>query len=421
MEDLPAATAHTMEQTQRARHDAGISSAVHLDFSQVATAVAGTSATSSSAIRTAPPSATHLSLAAAKEHLAEAAGVALRKALIVLEEAIVACNNTPWLGQFQAVTSLQEAYRLLAREEPGTRPAAQAYDRLDDARKLDSIPEDAAAVLKAAARGVRDVLVLRCCWLVDHRSRDAFLHELATAFQRPIKGELESQLLHAYNTLTSSEHGYDVPDAFTSRNQLHRTRRPRKKGPVGSAEGFVQAPSGAASSGWHGAAQAAAQVDQDEIAERCAESVLSMEPMKVELRSGEPGGNAPPAPLGFTGSNSAALDHQFSASSSSSAAPGALLVTGAPFGAAATAQWPGAVAQCTSGHAQGGWNTASAGLGHNTTFGGWQGWHQQAWCGEAHSSDADWQAHAQDQWPGAASASRPYHSFPGGPGGRTRL
>ena len=73
MADLPAATAHTMEQAQRARHDAGISSAVHLDFRHTAAAVAGTSAASSSAMRSAPPSATQLSLAAAKDHLAEAA------------------------------------------------------------------------------------------------------------------------------------------------------------------------------------------------------------------------------------------------------------------------------------------------------------------------------------------------------------
>ncbi len=135
------------------------------------------------------------------------------------------------------------------------------------------------------------------------------------------------------------------------------------------------------------------QVDQDEIKERCAESVLSLEPMKVEL----PGGNAPPAPLGFTGWNSAALD-SFSS----------------------TAQWRGAVAQCNSGYAQGDWNTASAAR-NNTAFGGWQGWHQQAWCGETHSSNADWQAHAHDQWHGVVFTSRPYHSFPGGPGERTRL
>ena len=171
----------------------------------------------------------------------------------------------------QAVAFLEKAGRLLSRGEPGTRPAAQAYDRVDDARRIKNIPTDVAAVFKAAARATRDVLVLRCCWLVDHRSRDAFLHELATAFQRPIKGELESQLLHAYNTLTSAEDGLDIPGAFTSRNEMQRRRGPRKKQTTATAE----------------------EIKHKRIVEQCVESVLTMEPMKVVLQSGEPGRNAP--------------------------------------------------------------------------------------------------------------------------------
>ena len=244
-----------MEQAQRARHDAGIASTRELDLRHTAAAVAGTSAAaSSSAVRSAPPSATQLSLAAAKEHLAEAAGRALRKAVKALDDAVITCRATTWASRETAVAQLEEAVRLLQQEEPGTRPAAHAYDRVDEARRMDHCPVETATELKAAARATRDVLVLRCCWLVDHRSRDAFLHELATAFQRPIKGELESQLLHAYNTLTSSEHGYDVPDAFTSRNQLSlRTRRPRKKGQSTGVEAFPVSSSGAASSAWRGA------------------------------------------------------------------------------------------------------------------------------------------------------------------------
>ena len=314
-----------MEQAQRARHDAGIGSTRELDLRHTAAAVAGTSAAaSSSAVRSAPPSATQLSLAAAKEHLAEAAGRALRKAVKALDDAVITCRATTWASRETAVAQLEEAVRLLQQEEPGTRPAAQAYDRVDEARKMDHCPVETATELKAAARATRDVLVLRCCWLVDHRSRDAFLHELATAFQRPIKGELESQLLHAYNTLTSSEHGYDVPDAFTSRNQLHRTRRPRKKGQSTGVEAFPVSSSGAASSAWRGAPQAGPVADApasssgaassawrgvpqagpvvdfvEDVAERCAESVLGteidrMEPMKVSvhgLECGEPGGS----------------------------------------------------------------------------------------------------------------------------------
>ena len=62
--ELPANVAHTLEQAQRARHDAGITSAVDLDLCHMAAAVAATSAASSSATPSAPPSAT-------QEHLAE--------------------------------------------------------------------------------------------------------------------------------------------------------------------------------------------------------------------------------------------------------------------------------------------------------------------------------------------------------------
>jgi hypothetical protein len=202
------------------------------------------------------PSATQLSLHAAKVNLAEAAGHALRKAVRALSDAIVACQRTAWTGMDEAVGLLEEARRLLQHEAEGlleeaslerARLAAQAYDRVNEARQIEECPTDTPAVLKAVARAVRDVLVLRCCWR-DHSSRSAFLHEIVTAFQRPIIGELQSQVLHAYNTLTSSEHGYDVPDSFTERNQLHRTRRPRKKGPGWGDEGFIPS-SGAASCG----------------------------------------------------------------------------------------------------------------------------------------------------------------------------
>jgi hypothetical protein len=201
------------------------------------------------------PSATQLSLHAAKVNLAEAAGDALRKAVRALSDAIMACQcqSTAWTGMGDAVGLLEEAWRLLQHEEPGNLAwryaASQAYDRVDDARRIEDCPRVTQAVLKAAARAVRDVVVLRCCLhLTDLRSRNAFEFEISTAFQRPIIGEMRCQFLHAYNTLTSSEHGYDVPDSFTERNQLHRTRRPRKKGPGWGDEGFIPS-SGAASCG----------------------------------------------------------------------------------------------------------------------------------------------------------------------------
>ena len=56
----------------------------------------------SSVVRSSPSSATQLSLATAKELLAEAARVALRKAVKVLDGAIVACQATSWAGLEQA-------------------------------------------------------------------------------------------------------------------------------------------------------------------------------------------------------------------------------------------------------------------------------------------------------------------------------
>jgi hypothetical protein len=206
-------------------------------------------------------STTELSLAEAKTHFATAAGVARCKAVKAVNDAIVMCQReSAWTHMDEAVRLLEHAGRFLVPEEPSnTHPAAQASDCCCDALLLEDCPTDIPAVLKAVARAVRDVLVLRCCWW-DHRSKDAFLAEIAKAYQRQITQNLESQVLHAYNTLTD-KHGYDVPDAFISRNQLHRVRRPRRNGSQvgfignigahgGGAEGFIEFPtSGAASSG----------------------------------------------------------------------------------------------------------------------------------------------------------------------------
>jgi len=238
---------------------------------RTATPVNGTFAASSSSMPSALPSKTPCSLEKTKMVFAQAAVTAVHKAGKKLEETISACQKTQWLGQIQAVSNLKKATRLLTDEEPGTWQAAEAHKRVEDTRRLDSLPADIAAVLKTTARAVRDVLVLRTCWLIDHRSRDAFLNELKKAFNHPIKGELESQLLHAYNTLTSAEDGLDIPGAFTSRNEMQRRRGPRKKPTTAKAQ----------------------EMKQKEIVERCVESVLTMEPMKVILQIGEPGQNAP--------------------------------------------------------------------------------------------------------------------------------
>jgi len=264
--DMSDDSVRTMKQTQYARHDADLGSGV----CQTATPVNGTSAASSSSMPSALPSKTPFSLEKTKMVFAEAAVTAVHKAGQKLEETISACQKTQWLGQIQGVSNLKKATRLLTDEEPGTWQAAEAHKRVEDTRRLDSLPADIAAVLKTTARAVRDVLVLRTCWLIDHRSRDAFLNELKKAFNHPIKGELESQLLHAYNTLTSAEDGLDIPGAFTSRNEMQRRRGPRRKETTAAAE----------------------EMKHKRIVQQCVESVLTMEPMKVILQIGEPGQNA---------------------------------------------------------------------------------------------------------------------------------
>ena len=159
---------------------------------------------------------------------------------------------------------LVEARRLLL-EQPSSRAsvtresarkAAQAFDMIDEARQLENLPTNSKSPLSAVSLAVRDLLVLRIC-LHGYKDRDDFLQRCANAFQRDIVGELQSQLMHSYKVLTSSD-CHNVIDAFDSRNVINH-RRPRK------------------------AKKSKAGETGEHVAVRCAEDIRAdnLEPMKI--------------------------------------------------------------------------------------------------------------------------------------------
>ena len=112
---------------------------------------------------------------------------------------------------------LKEARKLLMTWG-GTKQAAMAYEEIEAARQFEYSPLVGEASMKKALRAARDVLVLRCCYGVDHRNRDIFLRAVQKAFDnKPLSGDFVSQVLHAYNTLHEAD--------FVPGNQLIRTRR----------------------------------------------------------------------------------------------------------------------------------------------------------------------------------------------------
>ena len=113
---------------------------------------------------------------------------------------------------------LKEARKLLMMPWGGAKQAAMAYDEIQAARQWEYCPLVGEAAMKKALRAARDVLVLRCCYGVDHRNRDIFLRAVQKAFDnKPLSGDFVSQVLHAYNTLHEAD--------FVPGNQLIRTRR----------------------------------------------------------------------------------------------------------------------------------------------------------------------------------------------------
>jgi hypothetical protein len=270
----------TAREAQRARHDAAAA------------------APPSVAHRSAPASATTVELTEIKGHLAEKAGKALGTALRKLTNTIELCQNQAltWTRTDDAVAllleSLLESKRLLEDEEPNTRSAATACDKIDESRKIfeqqenhdeDPPPEPTAIELqlKQVAKLVRDVMVFRVCWHIeDHRDRDDFLHECNVAFKRDLfKSNLLSKLLHSYACCLTPKDGIKAFESNNAKQLRGRRKRPRKVVKDSRFLGVIQTDM--------------SEFPQDSIAEWCAESVLpaeshtattiNMNPKRIEL------------------------------------------------------------------------------------------------------------------------------------------
>ena len=127
------------EQKQVALHDAGKNAVdIRASSSEIAYVTANGPYV--------PVSETAQELAAAKEVFQEAAAKTLRKADKVVEQLIDVCQS---MGQAQAAHVLEKALHWLRQEEPRTKPAAKAYDKVLDAYLLDGIPEDLQGQIKA--------------------------------------------------------------------------------------------------------------------------------------------------------------------------------------------------------------------------------------------------------------------------------
>ena len=156
---------------------------------------------------------------------------ALEKACTQLQVAMHMCDissgyiRTALLG----VPCLQEALLIIRQKKPNTRNAARAYDQTTKARRLVVCQEEDMLyiVLKKTQRLTRDVVILRGCWVIDHRDRPSFLGEMQRAFGRPIQGNLESQVFGGYRTAMKQ---YRIPEEFISNNtKLNRKRRKKER------------------------------------------------------------------------------------------------------------------------------------------------------------------------------------------------
>ena len=106
-------------------------------------------------------------------------------------------------------------------ESPGASHAAKAYMVVEEITS--SCPERVKKFVKAVAREVRDILVLRClCEMKreDHANRDVFIVTVAKAFGESFSVECRDLILHAHRKVT-----WGKPGAHLSKNQ--RRGRPR--------------------------------------------------------------------------------------------------------------------------------------------------------------------------------------------------
>ena len=109
-------------------------------------------------------------------------------------------------------------------QAPGADSPAKAFTLIAGVNRR--CPERANESVKAAAREVPDVLVLRCLSEMepkDHGNRDAFLMMVAKAFGQSPSKEDRDIILHSYRKATWGRAG-----AFLSRSQQKLTRRKRR-------------------------------------------------------------------------------------------------------------------------------------------------------------------------------------------------
>ena len=114
-------------------------------------------------------------------------------------------------------SKLRNVYLLLT--SAGASDAAKAYMVVEEITR--SCPER--DLMKAVAREVRDILVLRClCEMKreDHANRDVFIVTVAKAFGESFSVECRDLILHAHRKVT-----WGKPGAHLSKNQ--RRGRPR--------------------------------------------------------------------------------------------------------------------------------------------------------------------------------------------------
>ena len=114
-------------------------------------------------------------------------------------------------------SKLRNVYLLLTSD--GASHAAKAYMVVEEITRSCSERD----LMKAVAREVRDILVLRClCEMKreDHANRDVFIVTVAKAFGESFSVECRDLILHAHRKVT-----WGKPGAHLSKNQ--RRGRPR--------------------------------------------------------------------------------------------------------------------------------------------------------------------------------------------------
>ena len=113
-------------------------------------------------------------------------------------------------------------------ESPGASHAAKAYMVVEEITS--SCPERVKKFVKAVAREVRDILVLRClCEMKreDHANRDVFIVTVAKAFGESFSVECRDLILHAHRKVT-----WGKPGALLSKTQRRRGHRKRRFRPT---------------------------------------------------------------------------------------------------------------------------------------------------------------------------------------------